>query len=118
MAAIRGWIQGDDRSIVTRNAHRQMTVGVYTWNGKANLTVDKDGSARLTVENDHHGPREVWAGNIEQPIAESHRKELAEALGDAREYLLTHRHIKDVDEADSILAGLILSLAPTEGTQE
>ena len=45
----------------------------------------------------------------------SHREELAETLGDAREYLLTHRHIKDVDEADSILAGLILSLAPTEG---
>lgn len=70
MAALRGFLSGDDRQNVTRNGHRYVSATLATWDGKVNVTLRPDGDARVTVENDRHGPREVWTGNVDQHTPE------------------------------------------------
>lgn len=65
MANLTAGVQGH-RGQATRLGHQSIKAWAKTWHGRLDVVLEADGTCRVTVSNDNHGPREVWSGNIEE----------------------------------------------------
>lgn len=55
MAALRGFIQGDDAKAVSRLGHRVIEADLRTWDRKVVLTLHADGSYNVVERELHSG---------------------------------------------------------------
>ena len=56
---------------IHRLGHRHIATSAQTWQGRVDVSLDKDGNAVVTVgDKSGCGMRQVWKGNIDEMVRE------------------------------------------------